>query len=89
MPGISHYGAGKAALQFWAAAVATEAEGWARVFSVVPFAVDTPMEHETISKPGLTPVAAKLREAADRGELASAETTAAQIWQLVLDRHAR
>jgi len=85
VPGISHYGAGKAALQFWAAAVATEVEGWAQVFSVVPFAVDTPMVRETISQPGLTPVAARLRAAADRGELASAETAAAQIWQLVLD----
>jgi short-subunit dehydrogenase len=85
VPGVSHYGAGKSALQYWAAAVATEVEGWARVFSVVPFAVDTPMVRETISRPGLTPVAAKLSEAARRGELATAEATAAQIWQLVLD----
>jgi benzil reductase ((S)-benzoin forming) len=85
VPGVSHYGAGKSALQYWAAAVATEVEGWARVFSIVPFAVDTPMVRETISRPGLTPVAAKLSEAARRGELATAEATAAQIWQLVLD----
>jgi benzil reductase ((S)-benzoin forming) len=85
VPGVSHYGAGKSALQYWAAAVATEVEGWARVFSVVPFAVDTPMVRETISRPGLTPIAAILREAADRGELATAEATAAEIWQLVLD----
>ena len=83
VPGISHYGAGKAALQFWATAVATEVEGWARVFSVVPFAVDTPMVRETIAHPEATPIAAHLRSAAERGELASAETTAAQIWQLV------
>jgi benzil reductase ((S)-benzoin forming) len=85
IPGVSHYGAGKAALQFWAAAVATEVEGWARVFSVVPFAVDTPMVRETIAHPEATPIAAHLRAAAERGELASAETTAAQIWQLVRD----
>jgi benzil reductase ((S)-benzoin forming) len=85
VPGISHYGAGKAALQFWATAVATEVDGWARVFSVIPFAVDTPMVRETIAHPEATPVAAHLRAAADRGELASAQTTAAQIWQLVLD----
>ena len=85
MPGISHYGAGKAALQFWAAAAATEVDGWARVFSVVPFAVDTPMVRETISHPELTPIAAHLREAAAKGELASAESTATQIWGLVLN----
>lgn len=85
VPGISHYGAGKAALQFWAAAVATEVEGWARVFSVIPFAVDTPMVRETIARPDATPIAAHLRAAAQRGELASAEDTAGQIWQLVLD----
>jgi short-subunit dehydrogenase len=89
VPGVSHYGAGKSALQYWAAAVATEVEGWARVFSVVPFAVDTPMVRETISRPDLTPIAASLSAAADRGELATAEGTAAEIWQLVLDgKHA-
>ena len=85
VPGISHYGAGKAALQFWAAAVATEVEGWARVFSVIPFAVDTPMVRETIAHPDATPIAAHLRAAAERGELATAHATATQIWQLVLD----
>jgi short-subunit dehydrogenase len=85
VPGISQYGAGKAALQFWAAAVATEVEGWARVFSVIPFAVDTPMVRETIAHPEATPIAAHLHAAAEAGELASAEDTAAQIWQLVLD----
>ena len=86
VPGVSHYGAGKSALQFWAAATATEVEGWARIFSVVPFAVDTPMVRETIAlPPGTTPVAEKLRAAAERGELATPETTAAQIWDLVLD----
>jgi benzil reductase ((S)-benzoin forming) len=85
-PGASHYGAGKAALQYWAAAVATEVEGWAKVFSVVPYAVDTPMVRETIAQPpGTSPIADRLRAAADRGDLASADATAAQIWQLVLD----
>jgi benzil reductase ((S)-benzoin forming) len=84
-PGASHYGAGKSALEYWAAAVAAEVEGWGRVFSVVPFAVDTPMVRETIAHPEATPIAAKLREAAEHGLLASAETTAAEIWGLVLD----
>jgi short-subunit dehydrogenase len=84
--GASHYGAGKSALQYWAAAVGTETEGWARVFSVVPYAVDTPMVRTTIAQPpGATPVAERLRAAAERGDLATPEATAAQIWDLVLD----
>jgi benzil reductase ((S)-benzoin forming) len=84
--GASHYGAGKSALEYWAEAVATEAEGWARVFSVVPYAVDTPMVRTTIAQPpGATPVAERLRAAAERGDLATPEVTAAQIWDLVLD----
>jgi benzil reductase ((S)-benzoin forming) len=84
--GASHYGAGKSALEYWAAAVATETEGWARVLSVVPYAVDTPMVRTTIAQPpGATPVAERLRAAAERGDLATPEVTAAQIWDLVLD----
>jgi benzil reductase ((S)-benzoin forming) len=84
--GVSHYSAGKAALQYWAAATATEVEGWAKVFSVVPFAVDTPMVRETIAlPPGVTPIGDKLRQAAQRGELATPEATAAEIWGLALD----
>jgi benzil reductase ((S)-benzoin forming) len=83
--GASHYGAGKAALEYWAAAVAKEVEGWARVFSVVPHAVDTPMVRSTIAHPDATPIAGRLREAADRGDLATPEVTAAQIWSHVLD----
>lgn len=81
--GASHYGAGKAALQYWAATVATEVDG--RVFAVMPYAVDTPMVRATIAQPpGVTPIADKLRAAAERGELATPEATAAQIWSLVL-----
>ena len=84
--GASHYGAGKSALQYWATAAAAEVEGAARVFSVIPFAVDTPMVRATIALPErATPLAGKLRAAAERGELATPEATAAQIWALVLD----
>jgi benzil reductase ((S)-benzoin forming) len=84
--GVSQYGAGKLALEYWATAVATEVEGWGRVFSVVPFAVDTPMVRATIAlPPGATPVADRLRAAAERGDLASPDATAAQIWDLVQD----
>jgi benzil reductase ((S)-benzoin forming) len=84
--GALHYGAGKSALEYWAAAAATEVGGWGRVFSVVPFAVDTPMVRATIAAPpGATPIADRLRAAAERGELATPEATAAQIWDLVVD----
>jgi benzil reductase ((S)-benzoin forming) len=82
--GASHYGAGKAALQYWAATVTTEVDS--RVLCVVPYAVDTPMVQATIAQPpGATPLTDHLRTAAERGELASPEATAAQIWGLVLD----
>jgi hypothetical protein len=56
------------------------------VFSVVPDAVDTPLVRATIAQPpGATPVAERLRAAAEHGELATPEATAAQIWDLVLD----
>ena len=84
MYGASHYGAGKAALQYWAATVATEVDS--RVLCVVPYAVDTPMVRATIAQPpGVTPISDHLRAAAERGELATPEATAAQIWSLVLD----
>ncbi|MDA0166848.1 SDR family NAD(P)-dependent oxidoreductase [Solirubrobacter ginsenosidimutans] len=82
--GASHYGAGKAALQYWAATVATEVDS--RVLCVVPHAVDTPMVRGTIAQPpGVTPISDHLRTAAERGALATPEATAAQIWSLVLD----
>ena len=52
----------------------------------MPYAVDTPMVRATIAQPpGATPIANRLRAAAERGELATPEATAAQIWSLVLD----
>jgi hypothetical protein len=44
------------------------------------------MVRDVISQPveQAPPVAAILREAAERGELATAESTAAEIWDLVL-----
>lgn len=85
MPGMSHYGAGKLAMEYWTRAVAAEDDGL-RALAVVPYAVDTPMVREVISKTeGAPPVAAILRAAAERGELASAEGTAAEIWRLVVD----
>jgi benzil reductase ((S)-benzoin forming) len=85
-PGVSHYGAGKSALQYWVAAVARETEGWAKVFSVVPFAVDTPMVRKSMAilPPG-HPIGDHLRSSAESGRLATAEATAEQIWALAGD----
>jgi benzil reductase ((S)-benzoin forming) len=85
-PGVSHYGAGKSALQYWTAAVARETEGWAKVFSVVPFAVDTPMVRKAMTDlPPGHPIGEHLRSSAEAGRLATAAGTAAQIWSLATD----
>jgi benzil reductase ((S)-benzoin forming) len=85
-PQASHYGAGKSALQYWAAAAALETEGWAKVFSVVPFAVDTPMVRKSIEElPPGHPIGEHLRRSAEEGRLATAEATAEQIWTLATD----
>ena len=61
-----------------------------RALAVVPYAVDTPMVREVIGKTeGAPPIAAILRAAAERGELASADGTAAEIWRLVVDDRGR
>jgi short-subunit dehydrogenase len=88
MPGMSHYGSGKVGMEYWIRAVAAETRqgGEVRAFAVVPYAVDTPMVRDVIGQPADThPVAVMLRKAFERGELASADSTAAEIWRLVLD----
>jgi benzil reductase ((S)-benzoin forming) len=87
MIGMSHYGAGKLGMEYWVRAVAEECRADDVLpFAVVPFAVDTPMVREVLERPAPgQPAAALLREAAELGELASPEATAAEIWQLVLD----
>lgn len=88
MAGMSHYGPGKLGMEYWVRAVAAENADRddVRAIAVVPFAVDTPMVREVIQQPADTqPVAALLRSAVERGELASAESTAAEIWQLIVD----
>lgn len=81
--GMAHYSAGKAALEMWARAVALE-EPTARVFSVVPYRVDTPMVRGAMEQPAATlPVGAFFRDAAAAGDLADPVDTARQIWALV------
>ena len=85
-PEVSHYGAGKSALKYWAAAVALETEGWAKVFSVVPFAVDTPMVRQAMDElPPGHPIGDHLRSSAESGRLATSDATAAEIWGLATD----
>jgi NAD(P)-dependent dehydrogenase (short-subunit alcohol dehydrogenase family) len=85
-PGVSHYGAGKSALKYWAAAVALETEGWAKVFSVIPFAVDTPMVRKAMDElPSGHPIGEHLRSSAESGRLATAASTAEHIWALATD----
>jgi benzil reductase ((S)-benzoin forming) len=85
-PGVSHYGAGKLAVQYWVAAVALETEGWANVFSVIPFAVDTPMVRRSMAiLPAGHPIGEHLRSSAASGRLATADATAEHIWELARD----
>ena len=86
-PGVSHYGAGKSALQYWVAAVARETDGWAKVFSVVPFAVDTAMVRKAMEElPPGHPIGDHLRSSAEAGRLATPASTAEQIWALATDQ---
>ena len=86
MRGMSSYGSGKAAVEYWVGCVAAELENdpRRRVIAVVPHAVDTPMVREVMSVARTTqPVAAVLADAAARGALATPESTAAAIWRAV------
>jgi benzil reductase ((S)-benzoin forming) len=85
--GMTHYSAGKSALQQWARAAALEEEGRphaATVFSVVPYAVDTPLVRAAMTQPAeALPLAEVFRAAAARGGLADPSSTAREIWALV------
>lgn len=82
--GTSHYGSGKAAMEYWVRAVAEEEAGNPRVrtFAVMPFAVDTPMLQAVIRQSD-QPIPAAILDAADHRRLASPEATAREIWGLV------
>lgn len=84
---MTHYSAGKAALEQWTRAVAVEqltAARPGRVLSVVPYAVDTPMVRAAMEEPAETlPVGQFFRDAAAAGALADPVTTAREIWGLI------
>jgi benzil reductase ((S)-benzoin forming) len=86
LPNMSGYGSGKSAVEYWTQSVAAEspAEPGARVLCVVPFAVDTPMLREAMAQPpDVNPIAADLRDAAQRGDLASPAEVAREVWAAV------
>jgi benzil reductase ((S)-benzoin forming) len=85
--GMTHYAAGKAALEHWTRALALEQEAAARparVFSVVPYGVDTPMVRAAMQEPVETlPLGQYFRDAAAAGRLTDPVTTAREIWALI------
>jgi benzil reductase ((S)-benzoin forming) len=83
LPGMSSYGSGKAALEYWIGV--TAAEGTARVLGVVPYAVDTPMVREVMQQSVADqPLAPVLAQAEREGALASPGAVAAEIWALII-----
>jgi NAD(P)-dependent dehydrogenase (short-subunit alcohol dehydrogenase family) len=85
--GMSHYNAAKASLDRWAECIRLEVTpAEAIVFTVVPWSVDTPMLRGVMDlPPEVDPLGQELKAMGERGELASAEGVAEEIWAL-LDR---
>jgi benzil reductase ((S)-benzoin forming) len=85
--GLTHYSAGKSALQQWTSAAAREEDGRphaATIFSVVPYAVDTPLVRAAMTQPAdALPLGEVFRAAAASGTLADPSTTAREIWDLI------
>jgi benzil reductase ((S)-benzoin forming) len=81
--GMAHYGAAKAALLHWTGTVRQE-EPDSVILAVIPWAVDTPMLRDAAAQPAqANPMSGRLREDLARGEFATAEQAAAEIWQAV------
>jgi benzil reductase ((S)-benzoin forming) len=84
-PGISHYCAGKAALEHWVRTVAleqAELQPAATVFSVVPYMVDTPMVRQAMGLPSSQlPLGAYFR--ANEVQFATPEEVAGEIWTAI------
>jgi benzil reductase ((S)-benzoin forming) len=86
--GLSHYSAGKAALEVWTRAVGAELGDRpdARVLCVVPHATDTPMVRALIdTSPEDVPLSTLFRTAAADRTLASPEQVAREIWAAIDD----
>jgi benzil reductase ((S)-benzoin forming) len=85
--GIAQYCAGKAAIEHWTRVAALDQAGAAipaRVFSVVPYGVDTEMARELMEAPSeVLPLGDVFRAAAAKGGLVRPETVAQEIWDLI------
>ncbi len=85
--GMAHYSAGKAALEQWTRTLALEqfaAPRPAKVFSVVPYGVDTPMVRAAMDVPPETlPASQHFRDQEAAGRLADPADTAREIWELI------
>jgi NAD(P)-dependent dehydrogenase (short-subunit alcohol dehydrogenase family) len=80
--GMSHYGSGKSAMEYWIRCMAEETGPEARVLGVMPFATDTAMARDAIEE-APEHVPAPLLEAARRGEMATPGDVAREIWTIV------
>jgi benzil reductase ((S)-benzoin forming) len=87
LPGMSTYGAAKAAVEQWtriAAAELGDDPGAPRVLVVVPRAVDSEMLRETMDRrPEEIPLADWFKSAAQKGALVPAVDAAGEIWSAI------
>jgi len=87
LPGMSTYGAAKAAVEQWTRIVAAELgddPSAPRVFVVVPRAVDSAMLRETMDRPPEEiPLAGWFKSAAEKGALVPAVDAACEIWSAI------
>jgi benzil reductase ((S)-benzoin forming) len=87
--GLSHYCAGKAAIDMWTRTIGAELgeQCDARILCVVPHATDTPMVRALIDTPESDiPLSSLFRKAAANGMLASVDQVAAEIWAAIGQR---
>lgn len=87
LPGMTHYCAGKAALEQWTRVAAAELgddPGAPQIFSIVPYAVDTAMVRESMERTAEElPISEHFRKAAANEALATPKQVAAEIWSAI------
>lgn len=87
LAGMTHYCGGKAAIEQWARAAAAEfggGPGAPRIFSVLPYAVDTAMVRGAMERSGEElPLSDYFHELDSRGAFATPIEAATEIWQAI------